>query len=245
MALALVQLKTKNGQFLIPSEGVGLSSPVESSFQKYNSAIVGPASEFDANQANGNVDYNFSSSDRLAAKYYFQRNPTSAPFAVSSVAGFPQTLQAGSQVFSLDNTTVVSPNSTWEQRFGFIRQIASATTSQAFTPSSIGLTLPGGELFPGINIENADAGESLGGGQTVPIHEGNELKIGPSTNFANAGVFQNQFEGSSKYDWVLGKHTLSFGGTFDYTQLNIQNRENDVAEFTFRTFSDFLTGLLA
>ncbi len=160
------------------------------------------------------------------------------------MSGFPQTLQAGSQVFSLDNTTVVSPNATWEQRFGFIRQIASATTGQALTPGSVGLTLPNGELFPGITIDYADEGAATSATTTIaPLH-GNELHIGPSTNFANAGVFQNQFEGSSKYDWVLGKHTLSFGGTYDYTQFNVDNRENDVAELAFYDFSDFLTGTL-
>ncbi|MGA3295581.1 MAG: TonB-dependent receptor [Candidatus Acidiferrales bacterium] len=244
VALSLVQLKLKSGQFLIPSAGVGLKNPDENPFQRYNSAISGPPSTFDADQANANIDYDFSSNDRLAAKYYFQNNPSTSPFAVSLTAGFPQTLQAGSQVFSLDNITVLTPNTTWEQRFGFIRQIASATTNQSLTPSSIGIALPSNALFPGINIDNADAGATLAAGGTVGLHSGNELKVGPSTNFANAGVFQNQFEGSSKYSWVLGRHTLSFGGTFDYAQLNVENRENDVAEFTFRTFADFLTGLL-
>ena len=244
VALNLFQLKLKNGQHLIPSDSVaaGTLAP-ESSLQKFNSAISGPPSTFNADQANANIDYNFSSSDRISAKYYFQNDPTTSPFAVSQVNGFPQTLQAGSQVFSLDNTTVVSPNATWEQRFGFVRQIASATTGQALTPGSVGLTLPNGELFPGITIGYADEGATSTTGTIAPLH-GDKLSIGPSTNFANAGVFQNQFEGSSKYDWVLGKHTLSFGGTYDYTQFNVDNRENDVANLAFYDFSDFLTGTL-
>jgi outer membrane receptor protein involved in Fe transport len=71
---------------------------------------------------------------------------------------------------------------------------------------------------------------------------GNSLKIGPSTNFANAGIFQNEFEGSSTYHWVIGRHALAFGGLYDYMQLNVENRENDVASFTFGDFSEFLTG---
>lgn len=105
VALALVQKKLPSGQYLIPSAGAGVKNE-ESSQQQYNSAITGPPSTFDANQVHGNIDYNFSASDRLAGKYYFQNNPSTSPFAVSLVAGFPQTLQAGSQVFSLDNTTV-------------------------------------------------------------------------------------------------------------------------------------------
>jgi hypothetical protein len=245
VALALFQTKAKNGQFIIPSEAGATGG--ESGIQPFNSRIVGPPSTFDAEQVNGNVDYNFSPKDRLAVKYYFQHNPTTAPFAVSAVDGFPQSLNAGSQVWSIDNTTIVSSNATWDQRFGFVRQIADATTAQQITPSSVGLILPSGDLFPGIDIGNADAGAVVSagaGGGVVPAFEGNTLRIGPSSNFANAGVFQNQFEGASKYNWVLGRHTFAFGGNFDYSQLNVQNRENNVAILNFRDMADFLTGTL-
>jgi hypothetical protein len=243
VALKLFNTKV-DGQFLIPDEGVGVISG-ETSAQKFNSAIVGPPSKFLANQVNGDVDYVFSSSDRIAAKYYFQRNPTSSPFAVSSVLGFPQSLQAGSQVVSIDNTTILTPNTTWEQRIGFIRQIANATTGQPFTPSSMGITLPNGNFFPGFVISNADAGAAVQG-STTPVAplKGDALDIGPRSNFANAGVFQNQFEGASKYNWVMGRHTISFGGSFDYGQLNVENRENNVGIFTFHDMADFLTGTL-
>jgi len=70
------------------------------------------------------------------------------------------------------------------------------------------------------------------------------MSIGPSTNFANAGIFQNEHEGSSVYHWVHGIHSLSFGGIFDYMQLNVENRENQVASLNFNSFGDFLTGTL-
>jgi len=243
VALALFSAKTKGGQFVIPSEGNTVGG--ESSNQKYNSLIRGPAATLKANQVNGNVDYNFGSNDRISAKYYFQRDPTSAPFAVSQTAGFPQALQAGSQVFSLENTVVLTPNTTWEQRFGFIRQYANATTSQPFGPSAFNLILPSAtDVFPGIDILNADVGAAEAAGGVVLPTKGDEMHLGPSTNFANAGVFQNLFEWSSKYSWVVGRHTLAFGGTYDYTQFNVDNRENNVAILTFNNFEDFLTGTL-
>ena len=140
---------------------------------------------------------------------------------------------------------MLTPNTTWEQRFGFIREIANATTGQPFGRAPWASLSRAASCFPGINIDNADAGafNSRRDHGRLPSR-GNTLSIGPSTNFANAGIFQNQFEGSSKYNWVLGKHTLSFGGTFDYAQLNVKNRENNVAIFNFNDFADFLTGTL-
>jgi len=241
VALAILQAKTSSGQFIIPSSNA--PSP-ESGNQAFNSFVKGPSSQFNANQVNGNIDYIFGPKDRLAGKYYYQSDPTSIPFAVSQVLGFPQTMRAGSQLFSLDNTTIFTPNATWENRYGFVREVANATTSQSLTPADVGLNLLGSTRFPGIKISNADAGAPVVGGSTVGPFSGNQMSIGPSTNFANAGIFQNEHEGSSVYHWVHGRQTVAFGGIFDYMQLNVKNLENQVASFSFNTFADFLTGTL-
>lgn len=237
--VAIAILKARAGsQFIIPSSNA--ANP-ENGEQAFNSFIKGPASQFNANQVNGNIDYIFSDKDRLAAKYYFQNDPTHIPFAVSQVVGFPQTMHAGSQLFSLDNTTVFTSNATWENRYGFIREVANATTNQALKPSDVVLNLLGSPFFPGIIIRNADAGAQSVSGVIGP-RAGNELRIGPSTNFANAGIFQNQHEASSVYHWVHGRHAVEFGGIFDYAQLNVENREDQVATFEFNNFVDFVTG---
>ncbi len=238
VALSILQAKA-GSQFIIPSSN---APNAESGDQQFNSFVKGPSSQFNASQINGNIDYIFGPKDRLAGKYYFQTDPTTIPFAVSSVLGFPQTMHAGSQLFSLDNTTIFTPNATWENRLGFVREVANAETAQALTPSAVNLNLLGSTFFPGITIDNADAGASLSGGGNVPYNEGNAEKIGPSTNFANAGIFQNEYEPSTVFHWVHRSHTLAFGGTFDYMQLNVANRENQVATFTFHDFADFLTG---
>ena len=239
-ALKIVQAKTPSGQYIVPS----VNAPnAESGDQPYNSFVKGQSSEFNATQVNGNIDYNISQKDRLAGKYYYQSDPTIIPFGVSAVPGFTQTLHAGSQMFSLDNTTILSPNATWENRYGFIREIANASTAQSITSADVGLNVPG-TLFPGISITYADVGAPLSTGGVVTPGNGNSLYIGPSSNFANAGIFQNQHEGSSIYHWVHERHTFAFGGIFDYTQLNVVNRENQVASFTFNDFADFLTGTL-
>ena len=228
-ALALLQAKTPGGGYFIPS-----ASPNYAQLQVNQNAdtiIQGPNSRFTADQVNGNLDYNFGSKDRLAAKYYFQRDPNNTPFAQSELLGFPQTMRAGGQALSIDNTTAFTPNLTVEQRLGFIREIAYSNTSQSLSPTDAQINLPGPNLFPSINIKYADNGPNT-----------DTLSIGPVNNFANAGVFQNNFEAASNLKWIHGRHSLATGFNYDYTQLNVINKNNDVARITFEDFPGFVLG---
>jgi hypothetical protein len=231
-ALKLMNLKLPNGQFFIPSETV--SDPTQQAKLGYNSLVFGPKTTFKADQVNGNIDYNFNSRDRIAGKYYYQNDPTFAPFAISQVGNFPQELSAGSQVFSLENTTTISSNAVWTQTFGFIRERAFAHTIDGYTNSDYGINIFGLSNVPGITIGNADPNISSTGG----------LSIGPSSNFANAGMFQNTFEAATKYSWTVGRHTLAFGVQWDHSQLNIVNKNGGQGLLDFNKFSDFLTGNL-
>ncbi len=218
VALHFFQTKLANGQYLI-------RTPVNQSAQV---SFIGPASKFQADQANGNLNYNLSHKDSLAFKYYFQHDPTESPFSSTSLEGFPQKFNAGSQVYSIENTSILSPHLTWEQKFGFLRMNVASLTGQPFTPGDAGINLFGSQLLPGINVRNVN-------GQ-------NNLNIGPTSNFSNTGFTQNTFEGSSTLNDVIGRHNLSFGGNYDFTQLNILNRANQVASLQFASLADFLTG---
>jgi hypothetical protein len=229
VATNIMQQKTPNGDFFVPNAATGTQLQSLQN-QSADAIIQGSASRFTADQVSGNLDYLFNSKDRLAGKYYFQRDPNTNPFASSSLNGFPQTMHAGSQVVSLDNTTIVTPNVSWEQRFGFIRETAYAGTSGFLKPSSIGVTIPTSAMFPQINIGNADG-----------LSDGSV--IGPS-NFANAGIFQNNFGGASNLGWVHGRHSIQTGFTFDYTQLNVTNKDSSVARLNFADFAGFMTGSL-
>jgi len=228
-ALSILQAKLPNGQFYVPSAETDPVILQNLQNQNADAQIIGTGSLFVADQVNGNIDYNFSANDRLAVKYYFQRNPNKSPFAESNLGGFPQTLDAGSQTISINNATILTPNLSWEQRFGFIREKAFATTSQFLTPASINMNLFGLSKFPIMNIGNAD--------QLF-----NALAIGPTSNFANAGVFQNNFEGVSDLHWVHGRHTISTGISWDHTQLNVINQNNQLAQVNFNDFPGFLLG---
>ena len=225
-ALKIMNLKLPNGQFFIPSEN-NLNSDLG-----YNSLTFGPKTTFKADQVSGNIDYNVSGRDRLSGKYYFQNDPTFAPFAISQVGNFPQELSAGSHLLSIQNTTTISPNAVWTQGFGFIREKAFAHTIDGYTNSDYGLNIFGLSNVPGISIGQANPNTGAG------------LGIGPSNNFANAGMFQNTFEGSTKYSWTVGRHTIVGGVQIDHSQLNIINKNGNQGLLDFDTFADFLQGNL-
>lgn len=227
-ALSILQYKLPNGQYMIPSANV--AQPFASQVG-YNALVQGPDAMLNMDQGTANVDYDISTKDRLSVKYFYQNDPTTSPFgSKSATLGFPQTLNAGSQVGSIENTVIVSPSVTWDQRAGFTRLRAFATTAQPLTPANAAINLFGSNRFPAVTISLADP--------TL----GNSLGFGPQSNFANAGMFQNQWEYASNVGWVIGRQTISFGASWDHTQLNILNRNSETANIAFGDFTDFLLG---
>jgi len=231
VALSMLQATVPGGGFLIPTPTI--NSIATSKQLGYNVLQQGPNVQARVNQGSGNIDYLMSSKDRLAAKYYFQSDPTSSPFSSGTDAfGFPQKLQAGSQVISFDNTLVLAPTLTWQQRVGFTRMEAYSGTTDQVTPSQFGIALPESGGFPEIQIKKDD--QTLGG----------TFYLGPNPSFANAGMYQNQMEYATSLGWVKGRHTFTFGGTLDHTQLNIENSNTNTDIIVFSSFDNFLEGSL-
>jgi Carboxypeptidase regulatory-like domain len=229
VAAAMLQAKLKNGQYLIPSAQI--TNPAAALGLGYDAVLQGPNAQSNVDQGIANIDYELSDKDRLGGKYYVQQNPTTSPFgSVGDLLGFPQQLSAGSQVGSINNTVILSPTITWEQRVGFTRLHAFASTAQAFSPSDFGMSLLGSTTFPQIQVTSADP--------TLA----NELQFGPGTSFGNAGMYQNQWEYGTTLNWVKGRHTLAFGMLWDHTQLNIINRNTSTDNLDFKTFLNFVEG---
>jgi hypothetical protein len=229
VAQSILNAKLPNGNYLIPTPTITTVAAAKA--VGYDALQVGPNTQARVNQGSANIDYLISDKDRLAVKYYIQSDPTTTPFAaVTQGLGFPQTLQAGSQVISFDNTVILSPSMTWQQRAGFTRMTAYAGTTDGFTPSDFGINLPGGSQFPEITFAKADS--QLSGTYT----------FGANPSFGNAGMFQNQWEYASTLRWVKGRHSLSFGANVDLTQLNIINNNTNSDIIAFTSFTNFLEG---
>ena len=238
-AMNLLNAKLPNGQYLIPSVpasvfGTGSATNIANAVALGSDATVqGPNTKSSVDQGIIDIDYQVNAKDRLSAKYYIQNDPITNPFGSDNyLLGFPQQLSAGSQVISIQNNTMISPNLTWEQHVGFTRLHVYALTQSAFTPSQMGIGLVGNATFPNFDISNADPNISSG------------LQFGPSPSFGNAGMYQNQWEYGTSMNWIRGKHTIGFGVLWDHTQLNVINRNTNTDTLDFETFLDFVEGEL-
>ena len=227
VAMALLQQKLADGTYLIPSAqsttapGPGVPPSV---------TLKAP-SLFKADQASVGLDYNVNTQDRLSAKYYYQHDPTVAPFTNANTIGYPAAEDSGAQVAALTNSLTLGPKINWEQRFGFARQKVYSTFNPSIPNQTYGIGFPGGNGLPGISL--GSFGYQGGGSITT---------LGPNSSFANAGYFQNRWDPETNIVFTLGKHNLSAGGSFSYTQLNVRNLRVNQGTLSTTNFVDFVMG---
>ncbi|HEX8816291.1 MAG TPA: carboxypeptidase regulatory-like domain-containing protein [Terriglobales bacterium] len=239
VATALFNYKLPNGQYLVPSDQFGaadLGGALMGGPIRYNASIPGTA-RFKSDHVVGDVDWNASQKDTLSLKYFYQHDPGSSPYAFSNVSGFSQFMDAGSQVGSINNAVTVTKHFFWTQTLGLIRMKAYNYNDQLFNAADLGINLFNLPTFPGINIGNLN-----------PAIFGQSISIGPGGypgGFTRTGVFQNRIMPATDATWTAGKHTLTFGASFPFTQLNIRNNKTDTANISSCSMSQFITGVIA
>src|ERR1019366_6725330 len=239
VAVALLQYKLPNGQYMIPSANGVIPTP---SFPE--NAISPGTAYFFSDQAVANLDWTKSAKDTLSAKYYYQHDPSIAPYAYSSVAGFSQHLDAGSQVASLTNSQALTPNFGITEVIGILREKVYSTIAQPFTPQQLGINTFGSSFFPGITI--VDPLGLNGPANTGGVTNLQFLTIGQgaASQGAFTGVFQNRVMPSANAIWIRGRHSLTFGGSYSYTQLNTRDQRTNQGIVSTADFSQFIQGLV-
>jgi hypothetical protein len=233
------------GKWLIPND---TSSASLGGAQQFDAFIPGTG-RFKADMAVADLDWNATSRDTVALKYYYQHDPTLAPYAYSSVPGFTQHLDSGSQVASITNTFLVKPNLSTTQTLGFLREKTWGDNEQPFGPSAIpggtygtgAINQFGSSYFPGVSIYNVLGDTAYAAGVSTGI-----LNIGPNAEgqAPNTGAFQNRWQPSADAVWTLGRHTVTFGTRYSYTQLNTVDLRNGMGTVATDDFSAFAQGLV-
>ena len=237
IAFQMLNFKLPNGQYMIPSANPNFTPTTN--FPE-NAFLTQPA-YFISDQANANLDYLATSKDTLSLKYYYQHDPSTAPFGFSSVEGFTQRLDAGSQVASITNTQSIRPNLSIAEVFGFIREKIYSTIGQPFAPADVGMNAFGSNVFPGITIVD-DLGNFSSSNRYDVFNAGLNIGSTGASQGAFTGIFQNRWMPSANAIWTHGKHTVTFGGSFSYTQLNARDRRTNSGMIGFTSFDNFLQG---
>ncbi|MGA2558983.1 MAG: carboxypeptidase regulatory-like domain-containing protein [Terracidiphilus sp.] len=233
------------GKWLIPNDGLNGVAPTSSHI---DNAFIPGTGRFTGDNAVADLDYNASAKDTLALKYFYQHDPTVSPFSYSSVPGFSEHLDSGAQVATITNTLTLRSNLSTTQTIGILREKNWGDNEQPFGPGSIpggaagtgSINMFGSNYFPGISIYNV-----LGNNQPSGISSV-YLNFGPNaeSQSANTGVFQNRLAPRADGIWMLGKHTLSFGGTYTYTQLNTIDKRTGTGTIATDDFSQMLQGFV-
>src|SRR6202043_3651114 len=205
VALALLNYKLPNGQYLFPSANPTSTPTIN--FPE-NVFLTQPA-YFISDQAVTDLDYLATTKDTLSLKYYYQHDPTTAPFGFSSVKGFSQHLDPGSQVASITNTQSIKPNFSVTEVFGFIREKVYSTIAQPFTPQAAGINAFGSRVFPGITIDD-DLGNFSASNTNFVFNAGTTIGSTAASQGAFTGIFQNRWMPSVNAVWNHGKHTFTF-----------------------------------
>lgn len=249
-ALALFNspaLPGEPGKWLIPNDAL-TPQGLTPSTQHIDNAFLPGTGRFTADMAVADIDYNATSKDTLALKYFYQHDPAIAPYSYSSVPGFSEHLDSGAQVISINNSYLVKSNLSTSETFGFIREKIFGTNEQPFGPDAIpggtagtgSINVFGSKYFPGVSVYNV-LGDYQPQGTSTAI-----LNIGPNAEgqAPNTGVFQNRWAPSGNAIWMLGKHTVSFGASYSYTQLNTIDKRTGKGTVATDDFSQMIQGLV-
>jgi Carboxypeptidase regulatory-like domain len=223
VALAILQMKGPNGQYLIPTPQKITPGPYSDT---QGSATFSVPCPFTENQYMSNVDFLQSNKSRFQFRFFLANSTETQTLPATNVGGgavpgFPYFIKANFRNFSLTHTYLFSTNLLNQFVLGFNRNFAAKVQGEAFSWSSVGATVPAfADSMPGIGI----AGVGLGGyGQSAP--------------FA-----QNTYVVNDSLAWTHGRHNIRFGGGFTRAQTNETNFQYFGAGI-YLTFADFLLGL--
>ena len=228
VALALLNFKLPNGNFLIPNPQI--VDPTKPLVEQGFSTLTEPC-HFSENQFSANLDYMKSPKSKFTGRFFIADDDETVTFPGNganpsgNIPGFPSPSESGFRVLSLAHTYTFKSNLLNEARIGYVRTSAD---TQAITPlkwSDIGVAE--GEM----NDEN--------GLPSLKIIGSVSLASGFPRTFA-----QNSFVFTDYLSFVHGAHTFRFGGSLTRLQDNV-NLQGLGTLLEFLSWPDFLLGMNA
>ncbi len=234
-ALAVLNAKLPNGQFVIPAPLSPNGTTTFSSPCPYNE-----------DQFVTDIDYYQSEKSHLSGRFFYMDSSQTSAFpgnniglTTVTVPGFPQTIDNGFRDFSLTHTYTFNDHFLNQAVLGFHRTTGILDQVYPKTTFSNGPACPtntaGVVTLASLCVTPAPAFDNV-----VP-----QVLVQGAFNLGGNGqgvsLFQNFYNFDDTVTYVLGKHSLHFGGGIDRSQINEPNF-HFLAALGYLSFSDFLTG---
>jgi Carboxypeptidase regulatory-like domain/TonB dependent receptor len=232
VALALLNTKLPNGNYLIPTPQVVNSAPGVP-LDAQGSLVFSQACPFTEDQFMTNADWEMSAKSKLMARFFFANSgitytlPETNLTGGGSPPGAPVNLTQDFRNFSLTHTYIFTPTLLNEAEAAYHRIFATfAQAIPGFTWSSVGVSVvPQDNTIPALAIDaGGSSGLSLGG------------------NGQNVQIAENTFTFKDSVSWTHGKHTFRFGAELSREQNN-QVGFHYLSGELFLSWADFLLGL--
>jgi Carboxypeptidase regulatory-like domain len=225
-ALAILNFKLPNGEFVIPSpQTIDASRPFDS--QGFSTLSI--PLKFNEDQFVANFDFLHTDKSKIEGRFFFSDNLLNQPLPGPNLGGppapgFPFVNDSQLRNFSATHNYTFSPNLFNQFGFGFHRTHVATIQEIAFKWSDVGVAAPSNaDPFPQLAITG---GPTLGG-------NGQGLNLG-----------QNHFTFQDSLTWIRGRHTWRFGGGVTRSQLNVKDF-HFIGGLNFLSWPDFLLGLPA
>jgi hypothetical protein len=220
VTLALLNAKTPDGQFVIPTPQAD---------GRYSGSDV---STYRENQFNTNIDYRISERNWLAAKLFFSNAPQffALPNGGANVPGFGADESQNNRVIAFHDIHTFSSQTVNEARAGYNFVRADAFGRNPIRDSDIGIKRANAAAYPGLGLIRIGAAGT------------NSLAIGNS----GANVDSQSSQSSTTVADVVainhGEHSFRLGGEAILYQDRIATNNNRRGQVIFQTFNNFLIG---
>ncbi len=201
-ALALLNTRLPNGQFLIPTPQVN---------GRYSGSEI---STYREDQFNANVDYRVSENDWLAVKFFFSNAPQFAalPENAANVPGFGADQKNDNRLFSVQNIHTFSARIVNEARVGYSLVYSDSFGRHPVKDSDVGVRRANASAYPGLGLIR------IGGAVGIGVRI-NGLAIGNAGTFVD---FKNDNSATTLVDILSitqGRHSVRTGGGIIFTGL--------------------------
>jgi hypothetical protein len=226
VALALLNAKLPDGQFLIPTPQADghYSGSADSSYRE--------------DQLNTNVDYRVNEKNWLAIRFFFSNAPQflalpnggSGAGGGANVPGFGVDLKQNNRLLSLQDIHIFNSRTINEARAGYSFIRGDTSGQNPIKDSDLGIKRANANAYPGLGV----------------------IRIGPTgTNaiaIGNAGTnvdTQNDESSTTLVDILSltrGPHSIRTGAQMIYYRNNLGANNNRRGTITFQSFNNFLLG---